>query len=115
MKGSRWRLVRAAWFLLPLATSLAWACRPGEEFEEIAHHLNCDLVCDWAIDCGIVQTSFDACDDPCEDNADDSEFYESDLERCAGCVDDTHDELSCSDSRRVCADECEDIFPTVNI
>ena len=58
-----------------------------------------------------VTCTVDSCDDRCEASADASASYEEKVERCGGCIDDTHSELTCQDSRSVCADECADIYP----
>lgn len=86
-------------------------CSPEEVQDEVTNHYNCDVICEWAVECDVESGTIDSCDDRCEASADASASYEEKVERCGGCLDDVDDELTCTDSRSVCADECEGIYP----
>lgn len=86
-------------------------CSPEEVQDEVTNHYNCDVICEWAVDCEVESGTVDSCDDRCEANADASASYEEKVERCGSCIDDAHNDLACLDSRSVCAEECASIYP----
>jgi len=92
------------------AAVLAAACSPEEVKDEVSNHIVCDQVCEWAVDCGrSAFSTFEACDDDCEDKADASEAYERAVEDCAACID--HDDLTCEQNEDICAAECMTAAP----
>lgn len=95
----------ATFALSSLAAGFALAAAPGCA-DEIRERINCDQICDRYADCFDSSYDTDACFDRCEDNADQSDAFADQAERCEDCL----DNLSCSESF-TCTTECASIVP----
>lgn len=107
---TRFRSIHLASVTLCLiAPAVFVACSPEEATDEVKNHVHCDQLCEWAVDCGRMPGSIDACDDDCEAKADQSEMYERRVQDCANCID--HDDLTCEQNDEICSDVCETVAP----
>lgn len=95
-----------------IAAALAAVCASvgcGEAVDEVTNNLRCDDVCEYAVGCGLVDGTIDACDDTCQEAGDDSQVIEDRIENCAACLD--YDDRTCSENNTLCTAECEGIPP----
>ncbi len=81
----------------------------GEAVDEVTNNLRCDDVCEYAVGCGLVDGTMEACDDTCQAAGDDSQTVEDRIENCAACLD--YNDRTCSENADLCTAECEGVPP----
>jgi len=78
-----------------------------EAVDEATNNIRCDDICEYAVDCGVVGGTIDACQNACEAAGDESQAVEDNIELCADCL--NHDEVTCEQNNELCAAECEGV------
>ena len=81
----------------------------GEAVDEVTNNLRCDDVCEYAVGCGLVEGTLEACDDRCQQAGDDSQTIEDRIESCAACLD--YNDRTCDENANLCTAECEGVPP----
>jgi hypothetical protein len=80
-----------------------------EAVDEVTNNIRCDDICEYAVDCGLVDGSIDACQNECEAAGDQSQTVEDRIEDCDACLD--HDDRTCDQNAELCSAECDLVPP----
>jgi hypothetical protein len=75
--------------------------------DPIKNKIDCHSVCNRYKDCFDDGYDVDACEDKCENDAEDSDARQNKLDSCDDCIDDK----SCSSATFGCATQCAGIVP----
>jgi len=79
----------------------------SDTVDEVKDEIDCHQVCARYADCFNSDYDVDACQDRCENTADDNETRRNKLRACDDCIDDK----SCTSATFNCATECAGIVP----
>lgn len=79
----------------------------SDTVDEVKDEVDCGQICSRYSDCFDSDYDVSACQDKCENNADDSQARRDKLRACDDCIDDK----SCTDATFNCATECAGIVP----